>query len=66
MTRSDVARVHLSLKATPYQANRALAAVSSMYTFADRQGLVEEDFNPARRIERYSEKGRERLLSTLS
>ena len=64
--RSDIARIHLSLRATPYQANRVLAAVSSMYSFADKHGHVEEDMNPARRIDRFREEGRERYLSAES
>ena len=64
VTRTEVARVHLSLKDTPYQANRMLAAVSSMYSFADKHGHVPEDMNPARRIERFREEGRERYLSS--
>ncbi|PLU02963.1 tyrosine-type recombinase/integrase [Sinorhizobium medicae] len=64
VTRNDVAKLHLSLKSTSSQANRALAAISSMYSFADRQGLITEEFNPAKRIERYREEGRERYLSS--
>ncbi|OOG70035.1 integrase [Sinorhizobium sp. A49] len=63
VTRADVAKVHLSLKSTPFQANRALAGISSLYSFADRRGLVVADFNPAKRIEKYREEGRERFLS---
>lgn len=64
VTRAEIARVHLSLKRAPYQANRVLAAVSSMYSFAGRHGHVPEELNPARRIERYREEGRERYLSS--
>lgn len=63
ITRDDVAKVHLSLKSTPFQANRALAGISSLYSFADGRGLVEEGRNPAKRIEKYREEGRERYLS---
>src|SRR5262249_23925021 len=62
--RSDLARVHLQLKRTPYQANRVLGVVGSMYGFAGRRGLVPEGLNPARGIEKYPEQGRERFLST--
>ena len=64
VTETTIARLHLSLRATPYQANRVLAAISSMYGFASRHGLVEKGFNPASDIERFREEGRERYLSS--
>lgn len=63
VTRADVARLHLANKGTPFQANRILAIVGSMYGFGGKHGLVPEDMNPARGIERYKEEGRERYLS---
>ncbi len=62
--RSDIARLHLKWKRTPYQANRILAITASMYAFAGKRGLLPEKINPVRGIEKYSEKGRERFLST--
>src|SRR6266487_926888 len=38
VTRRQVARLHGSLKRTPFQANRVLAVIGSMYTFAGRSG----------------------------
>jgi integrase len=64
VTRSDLAKVHLKWKKTPYQANRIIAVVGSMYGFAGKRGLVPEGLNPARGIEKYPEDGRERFLST--
>jgi integrase len=63
VTRAEVARLHLAISATPFQANRVLAIVGSMYGFAGRHGLVPEGMNPARGIERFKEESRERLLS---
>ena len=63
VTRTQVARLHGKLKATPFQANRVLAVVGSMYTFAARSGIVAEGINPARRIEQYKERCRERFLT---
>ena len=63
VTRSEVAKLHLSQSATPFQANRVLAILGSMYTFGARHGLVPEGHNPARGIERFKEEPRERLLS---
>lgn len=63
-TRADLARLHLSLQDRPYQANRLLAVVASMYSFGERHGLVPEGCNPASRIERFPEARRERFLTT--
>src|SRR5207302_4088853 len=51
VTRAQVTRLHGKLKATPFQANRVLAVIGSMYAFAGRSGIVAEGTNPARRIE---------------
>jgi len=64
LTRADVARLHLGMKHAPYRANRLLAVIASMYTFGDKHGLTPEDFNPARKIERFPESRRERFLTT--
>jgi integrase len=64
VTRADLAKLHLKWKRTPYQANRVLAVVGSMYGFGAKHGLVPEGMNPARGVERYPEDGRERFLST--
>jgi integrase len=63
-TRVDLARLHLSIQDRPYQANRLLAVVASMYSFGERHGLVPEGYNPAARIERFPEARRERFLTT--
>lgn len=62
--RADLARLHLSLQDRPYQANRLLAVVASMYSFGERHGLIPESCNPAARIERFLEARRERFLTT--
>ena len=64
LTRADMAKLHLGLKHAPYQANRLLAVVGSMYSFGDKHGLTPEDFNPAKKIERFPETRRERFLTT--
>jgi len=62
--RADLARLHLSLQDRPYQANRLLAVVASMYSYGERHGLLPEGYNPAARIERFPEARRERFLTT--
>lgn len=61
--RADVARLHMQYAAKPYQANRMLAVVSSLYTFAGKRGIVPEGYNPARGVEKFAEKSRERYLT---
>jgi integrase len=63
VTRAQVARLHGQLRATPFQANRVLAVIGSMYAFAGRSGVVPEAMNPARRIEPFKEHRRERFLT---
>ena len=61
--RSQVGKLHSSLAVTPFQANRVLAVVSSMYAFAGRAGIVPESTNPARGIDKFKESRRERFLT---
>jgi integrase len=63
VTTADLARLHVRMKKRPYQANRMLAVVGSLYAFAGKRKLVRDDFNPVRGIDKYPEKGRERFLS---
>jgi integrase len=62
--RNDVERMHGQLASSPYQANRALAVVSAVWNWAARRDEVAFAENPARAIERYPEKGRERFLTS--
>jgi integrase len=50
--------------AGPYQANRLLRVLSSLFTFAAKAHVVPVGFNPCRGIEHFPEEGRERYLST--
>ena len=63
LTRLQVGRLHSSLADTPFQANRVLAVVGSMYAFAGRAGIVPEGTNPARGIDKFKESRRERFLT---
>lgn len=64
ISRSEIAKLHLAMADTPYQANRMVAMLGSLYAFAERRSLVPEGINPARKVERYGEQRRERFLST--
>jgi integrase len=59
---TEIAQLHLSLRERPYQANRLLAIVASMYGFAARRGIVPKDTNPVQGVERFRESSRERYL----
>ncbi|MFZ4604013.1 MAG: tyrosine-type recombinase/integrase, partial [Caulobacterales bacterium] len=60
--RTDIARLHAKMRESPYQANRMLAIMGSLYAFSERRAFTPEGFNPARKIERYPEARRERFL----
>lgn len=64
LTRADVARLHASLKGSPHTANRVVAVLGSMYSYAQKNELVPENSNPTRGIEKFPEEGRERYLSS--
>lgn len=65
VTHADVAAVHREIGArAPVAANRAIAALSGVYTFADRNGLVPENFNPTRRLEKFREETREYFMTS--
>jgi integrase len=63
LTRVQVGRLHSSLLETPFQANRVLAVVGSMYAFAGRGGIVPDGTNPARGIDKFKKSRRERFLT---
>lgn len=63
VTRQDVMKLHSGMSDTPYQANRVLALVSTLFTFAERVGQRPDGSNPARHVERFKEAARERMLS---
>jgi integrase len=64
LTRTHVAALHQSMANTPYSANRMLAALSSCWAWGERHGLLPEGHpNPAAKIVRYREQGRERFLA---
>jgi len=63
VTRAQIARLHAKLRATPFQANRMVAVVGSMYAFAGRTGAVPEGINPVRKIDKFKEHRRERFLT---
>ncbi|MBA3814349.1 MAG: tyrosine-type recombinase/integrase [Alphaproteobacteria bacterium] len=61
VSRRDVEGLHLRLKDTPYQANRAVSLLSKMFTLAISWGWRLD--NPAQGIEKYQEEKRDRWLN---
>jgi integrase len=64
VTTAEIQRLHGKHAATPYQANRILGVLSSLFSFAAKAHAVPQGFNPCRGIERFPEEGRERYLTT--
>jgi integrase len=64
VTFADIDRLHRKITAqgSPYQANRTIALASKMFSLAIRWGMRET--NPAKGIERNTEYGRRRYLSS--
>lgn len=63
VSRHDILRIHNGMAATPYQANRLLAVVCSLFNFGILAGDRPPGTNPTAGIEPYPEKERERILS---
>ena len=57
---SDIEKLHLKYRATPYQANRLVALLSKMWNWSGRRG----DKNPCVGVERFAEQKRRRYLSS--
>lgn len=62
VTRSEAATLHASMMSSPVSANRAVALLSKMFNLADLWGYVPGGHNPARRVRKYKEQIRERVL----
>lgn len=61
--RADLAKLHNSLRETPYAANRCLALCSKLFSLAEKWGLRPDGSNPCRHVERFKEQPRKRYLS---
>jgi integrase len=64
ITTAEVQRLHSRLKDKPYQANRLLRVLSSLYTFAAKDNAVPDGFNPCQKVEFFREETRERYLTS--
>lgn len=60
---TDVAAVHKSLAATPYQANRVLALFSCLLNHGEALGWRANGSNPCRHVKRFKEHKRRRYMT---
>ncbi|REJ76751.1 MAG: DUF4102 domain-containing protein [Acidobacteria bacterium] len=56
--RQDIERLHLSMRETPYQANRMLSSARQLFVHAERLGWRPNNSNPVNAIEKYPEERR--------
>jgi integrase len=63
ISRRDIERLHQARRATPTEANRALACLSTMFNIAERWSLRPDGSNPCRHVEKYPQRRRERFFS---
>jgi integrase len=62
ITHADVESLHASMSDRRPQANRTLAVLSAVWTWAAKQKHVDAASNPAKSVEKYRESARERYL----
>jgi integrase len=60
---ADVVRFHNGLADVPYEANRALAVLSTLMSFAEQHGVRPRGSNPCVGVAKFKEHRRERFLS---
>lgn len=61
--RADMEQLHQDLSETPTMANKVIAILSKLFSWAEKTGLRTASENPCRYVERYDEVKRERFLS---
>lgn len=61
--RTDMFKLHHSLCATPYQANRLLAVLSKFFNWCEKNGFRADYSNPTYHVDKFKEEKRRRYLS---
>jgi integrase len=64
VTQPAVSRLHSSMSDRPVQANRTLAILSALYSWAGKHGYAAKGYNPMRDVEKFPETARERFLTS--
>ncbi len=59
----DASALHLAMKATPVNANRALEVLTKAFTLAEKWRMRERGTNPCEFVEAYAEESRQRILT---
>ncbi len=62
LTTTRIQAFHSKLRDVPRTANMCVAVLSSLFTWAARQGYIEKGFNLAQEVERYPERRKETFL----
>ena len=64
VSHGDIAKLHGAIgKTRPVTANRVVATLSSLFSYGAKIGELPHDFNPAKGIEPYKERPRQRYLN---
>lgn len=63
LTTLQVQRLHRSMKARPYVANRVLTVLSAAFTYAERIKVFPAGRNPCRNVTTFREESRQRFLN---
>ncbi len=63
VSRSDIMKLHASMKDTPRQANFVLSVLSKIFNLSEAWEIRPDGTNPCRHVQRYKENKRERFLS---
>ncbi len=63
LTTAKIQTFHSGMRGTARTANMCVVVLSSLYSWAARQGYVEKGFNPAAGVERYPERRKETFLT---
>jgi integrase len=64
LSRAQIASLHSRMANRPYAANRAIAVWGKAFTWGASRGLVPEDHNPTKGVQKYREQARERYLTS--
>lgn len=61
--RQDIARLHHSLRETPYVANRTVSVLSKFFNWCEKFGYRDDGKNPCRHLDKFKETPRQRFLT---
>jgi integrase len=63
VSKQEVAQFHVGMLDKAVTANRCIAVLAAIYSWAGRTGIIAEGFNPATRIEKFKETPKDRYLT---